>query len=363
MRDVPGVLKDVSGSLDLTQPACVIIGCLLHLFPAAEARALVAGYIAALVPGSYLVLSLGRGDGPRAVEFFRAYCGWAGPVYNHSAADVASFFGSLPLVPPGLVDAREWRPDVPLSAPLPPARRRDARRRRPGDQVTGRRRRRATGRRHATGRATPVHNQTLFTASGVFSPYGRTAGSDRGTTGGRRAAGIRWAYESAVRRSLESFCEADGHDHAWLGMTRFTLFRDRLDRVFSCERYAVSIDDGTRDVDVLYAELSEHDLATMPRIAPGHVTRTDLYGSAGWTYGDRRFLLAAGEFGRLRTLPWSERSTTKQIVAMQVSPDPHPRQPSLFEERARGRVIAVRRTAARRAAPPRPGHLHGRAQP
>ncbi len=54
VRDVPGVLKDVSGSLDLSQPACVILGCLLHLFPAAEARAVVAGYIAALVPGSYL---------------------------------------------------------------------------------------------------------------------------------------------------------------------------------------------------------------------------------------------------------------------------------------------------------------------
>jgi hypothetical protein len=70
----------------------------------------------------------------------------------------------------------------------------------------------------------------------------------------------------------------------------------------------------------------------MPRIVPGHVTRTDLYGSAGWTFSDRRFLLAAGEFGRLRTLPWSERSTTKQIVAMQVSPDPQPLQPSLFED-------------------------------
>ncbi|HTR94680.1 MAG TPA: SAM-dependent methyltransferase [Trebonia sp.] len=120
VRDVPGVLKDVSASLDLSQPACVILGCLLHLFPVAEARAVVAGYIAALAPGSFLVLSLGRGDGPRAVEFFRAYSRWASPVWNHSAADVASFFGSLPLVPPGLVDAREWRPDVPPSEPLPP---------------------------------------------------------------------------------------------------------------------------------------------------------------------------------------------------------------------------------------------------
>jgi O-methyltransferase involved in polyketide biosynthesis len=120
VRDVPGVLKNVSGGLDLSQPACVILGGLLHLFTAADARALVADYTAALVPGSYLVLSLGRGDGQGAAEFFRAYSRWASPAYNHSAADVASFFCSLPLVPPGLVDAREWRPAVPRSAPLPP---------------------------------------------------------------------------------------------------------------------------------------------------------------------------------------------------------------------------------------------------
>ena len=120
VRDVQRVLKDVSGSIDLTQPVCVIIGCLLHLFPAAVARAVVAGYVAALAPGSCLVLSLPRGDGPHAVAFFRAYANWAGPVYNHPAAEVASFFGSLPLVPPGLVDARDWHPASPPSVPFPP---------------------------------------------------------------------------------------------------------------------------------------------------------------------------------------------------------------------------------------------------
>jgi SAM-dependent methyltransferase len=120
VRDVPGVLKDASGSLDLSQPACVIMGCLLHLFPAAEARALVGGYIDALVPGSCLILSLIRGDGPGVAELFRTYSRWATPAWNHSPADVAGFFCSLPLVPPGLVDAREWRPAVPRSAPLPP---------------------------------------------------------------------------------------------------------------------------------------------------------------------------------------------------------------------------------------------------
>ena len=57
-------------------------------------------------------------------------------------------------------------------------------------------------------------------------------------------AGVRWAYESATRRALESYSEADGHDAAWLGNTRFTLFRDRLDRVFACDRYAASAADG-----------------------------------------------------------------------------------------------------------------------
>ena len=141
-------------------------------------------------------------------------------------------------------------------------------------------------------------------------------------------AGVRWAYESATRRALESYSEADGHDAAWLGNTRFTLFRDRLDRVFACDRYTASAADGL-DLDMLYAELSDQDLLTMPRLLPGLVRRCDLRGSAGWGYRGWRFLLAAGEFGGLDTLPWLHRSTTKQLVALQRSPDI--RQPSLFE--------------------------------
>ena len=141
-------------------------------------------------------------------------------------------------------------------------------------------------------------------------------------------AGVRWAYESATRRALESYSEADGHDAAWLGNTRFTLFRDRLDRVFACDRYAASAADGL-DLDVLYAELSDQDLMTMPRLLPGLVRRCDLRGSAGWGYRGWRFLLASCEFGGLDTLPWVHKSTTKQLVALQR--DPGVRQPSLFE--------------------------------
>lgn len=52
--------------------------------------------------------------------------------------------------------------------------------------------------------------------------------------------GIRWAYLSAAGRVLEDYSEAAGHDATWVGVTRFTLFRDRLDRVFSCRRYAAA---------------------------------------------------------------------------------------------------------------------------
>jgi S-adenosyl methyltransferase len=41
-------------------------------------------------------------------------------VYNHSVAEFTSFFGSMELVPPGVVDAREWRPDWEQAVHLPP---------------------------------------------------------------------------------------------------------------------------------------------------------------------------------------------------------------------------------------------------
>lgn len=143
-------------------------------------------------------------------------------------------------------------------------------------------------------------------------------------------AAIRWAYESAARRSLETYSEADGHDAAWLGNTRYVLFRDRLDRVFGCGRYEVPDDDGAVNVDLLCAQLSEHDLATMPRVAPGTVRRADLHGSPGWAREDIRFLLASGEFGNLANVPWGRKGLTKRLVALR--PSRPAQQPTLFEE-------------------------------
>lgn len=143
-------------------------------------------------------------------------------------------------------------------------------------------------------------------------------------------AGIRWAYRAATSRTLEIFSEADGHDAALLGNLRFTLFRDRLDRVFACDRYELQPGSAATDqLDLLYAELSPDDIRTMPQLASDLVSRADVTGSPGWAIGQHRFLLAACAFGQLDSLPWPRRSPTKQRVAQQRHPNPA--QASLFE--------------------------------
>ena len=63
VREVDVILDAISPGIDLSQPACLLMGALLHFFPPDAARDLVAGYAAALAPGSYVVLSVGRADG------------------------------------------------------------------------------------------------------------------------------------------------------------------------------------------------------------------------------------------------------------------------------------------------------------
>lgn len=143
-------------------------------------------------------------------------------------------------------------------------------------------------------------------------------------------AGVRWAYRTATSRTLEIFSEPDGHDAALLGNLRFTLFRDRLDRVFACDRYELQPGSAATDhLDLLYAELAQEDIRTMPALAPGLMRRADLTGSPGWAIEGRRFLLAACAFGKLDSLPWPRKGPTKQRVALQRQPDPA--QASLFE--------------------------------
>jgi O-methyltransferase involved in polyketide biosynthesis len=108
-RDAAAILDAVRSGLDLSAPVCLFMGYLLHFFPADAARDLVAAYTAALAPGSALVLSVIHVDREGAEEGFDDYSSSVAKVYNHSVADFTSFFGSLEVQPPGVVDARQWR--------------------------------------------------------------------------------------------------------------------------------------------------------------------------------------------------------------------------------------------------------------
>jgi len=129
VREVAVILDAISAGIDLSRPACLLMGALLHFFTPDDARALVARYVDALAPGSYVVLSVGRADGDEESRGFGTYSSaGAAQVYNHSVADFTGFFGPLTLVPPGVSDAREWHPDDDQPVPPPP---------RPGQALVG----------------------------------------------------------------------------------------------------------------------------------------------------------------------------------------------------------------------------------
>lgn len=108
-REVPAILDGVRAGIDLSVPVCLIMGYLLHFFTAGAARDLVARYTAALAPGSFLVLSAIHVDREGADEGFSGYSTAVAQVYNHSVAEFTSFFGPLEVLPPGVVDARQWQ--------------------------------------------------------------------------------------------------------------------------------------------------------------------------------------------------------------------------------------------------------------
>lgn len=54
--------RHVRAIMDLAEPVCVVLGLVLGLMPARQAREVVAGYADLIAPGSWVVLSCGRCD-------------------------------------------------------------------------------------------------------------------------------------------------------------------------------------------------------------------------------------------------------------------------------------------------------------
>ncbi|MFI1991991.1 SAM-dependent methyltransferase [Actinoplanes sp. NPDC020271] len=110
-------------TLDLSRPVGLTLVAVLHFIPGTgQARDIVAALLDALAPGSYLTLTHGTID--FASEQEKAYArevigkGLA-DVFPRTRDEIASFFGDLDLVEPGIVPVSEWRPQG--TGPLPTA--------------------------------------------------------------------------------------------------------------------------------------------------------------------------------------------------------------------------------------------------
>jgi S-adenosyl methyltransferase len=113
MRDPGRIMADpgLTGLINLTQPACVILSAILHFARADMARNVAATFARAVVPGSYLIISCGSGNRSEGENFASEYT--AAQIYIHSEEEIQSFFDGLELVPPGVVPVRLWNGDGP----------------------------------------------------------------------------------------------------------------------------------------------------------------------------------------------------------------------------------------------------------
>jgi hypothetical protein len=122
---VPGkILRDAAGTLDLGQPVAVMLVAVLHhVTDAQDPAGLVKTLMAAVPPGSYLVISH-----PAADVQSEAVAQVAAQYNQHVATgqtrrtreQVTGFFDGLELLPPGVVQTPQWRPEVPPSGPPVP---------------------------------------------------------------------------------------------------------------------------------------------------------------------------------------------------------------------------------------------------
>ena len=114
LRDVEEVLSRAGELLDLTQPVGLLfVGCLHHIADPDDPAGVVARYLEALAPGSYLVISHATDD--RSPEKMRANSEVAessGAVLIPRGKDaILRMFNGRELVDPGLVLVSYWRPE------------------------------------------------------------------------------------------------------------------------------------------------------------------------------------------------------------------------------------------------------------
>jgi SAM-dependent methyltransferase len=113
MRDPGRILADaeLTELIDLTKPTCVILSAVLHFLDAGAARDVAGAFARTLVPGGYMIISVGSGNPSEGENFTSAYT--AARIYIHSPEDIRGFFDGLEFVSPGVVPVTSWYGDEP----------------------------------------------------------------------------------------------------------------------------------------------------------------------------------------------------------------------------------------------------------
>jgi O-methyltransferase involved in polyketide biosynthesis len=125
LRDTKQVLAQAREMLDFSQPVAVMLLAVLHFVTDEQDPAeIIRSVMEPLAPGSYLALGHHTADIFPELEEFARYLSRLNPEYRatlRTRDQVAALFGDLELVPPGLVQISQWRPDSAYDADLPAA--------------------------------------------------------------------------------------------------------------------------------------------------------------------------------------------------------------------------------------------------
>lgn len=114
LRDVDEVLTKAAELVDFTQPtALLFVGCLHHIVDSDDPAGIVARYLTALAPGSYLVISHATDDpSPEKMRANSEVAESSGAILIPRSKDaILRMFNGRELVDPGLVLVSYWRPE------------------------------------------------------------------------------------------------------------------------------------------------------------------------------------------------------------------------------------------------------------
>ncbi|QFU94451.1 SAM-dependent methyltransferase [Amycolatopsis sp. YIM 10] len=128
--DPAGTLAEMAVHVDLDRPVALVAGAVLdHLDDLDQAKKVLHGYVDALAPGSYVLLThlhdADDGSGPSRLvkELLKTYEGTPLHAVARSREQITELFDGLRILDPGLVHAHEWWPDGPRMRPLSDAHR------------------------------------------------------------------------------------------------------------------------------------------------------------------------------------------------------------------------------------------------